>query len=568
MQVKFQGLTKSFTDKTIFRNLSGIITKGDRIGLVGANGAGKTTLAKIIAGIERADEGQIVLQPVWGKIAYAEQLEEFQAGCTVFAEVQAEAGTSPERVYLVLEKMGLPQGLWQREARRLSGGEKTKLSLCKVMVQEFDLLILDEPTNHLDLDSLGVLEEYLLSLNKPQLVISHDRFFLDRIATCIWELTTSGLKSYPGNYTAYRQQKAIELKEQNREYEKQQRRIAELKEEIHRRSSWYNGAHKAAGQNDFYRSKAKKHAQRSKAKKRELARLEANKIRKPQREVSPAFEIINKQLLNLRLPKFLIKAKSLSKSYGDQNVFQNLSFDLCRGDKVALIGPNGSGKTTFLKIIAGQESYDGTIEISPQVRIGYFSQELTDLDPNRTILEEVAASCDLGEARLLLACLLFRGDAVEKKIASLSMGEKARVAFAKLVLSGANLLLLDEPTNYLDINSREKMEEVLADFQGSLLFVSHDRYFIDKLAQKIAVLANSTLEVFPGNYSDYLARQKEQVEESCRDLEAEINLLECRLAFLGGRLATCTEEEKEQLDEEYRFTLAKLQRCRALLSGK
>ena len=188
------------------------------------------------------------------------------------------------------------------------------------------------------------------------------------------------------------------------------------------------------------------------------------------------------------------------------------------------------------------------------------------MDPNRTILERLLQAAI--SARQGCWPASFSGDAVEKKIASLSMGEKARVAFAKLVLSGANLLLLDEPTNYLDINSREKMEEVLADFQGSLLFVSHDRYFIDKLAQKIAVLANSTLEVFPGNYSDYLARQKEQAGESCRDLEAEINLLECRLAFLGGRLATCTEEEKEQLDEEYRFTLAKLQRCRALLSGK
>jgi len=559
MNLTFQALSKSYRDKLIFSEISGTIPEGERIGLVGSNGVGKTTLAKILAGKEIPDHGQINFKSS-GKIAFLEQLEDFSTKSTVYNEVFQAAGGLKEEASFALVRMGLGEELWQRNAHSLSGGEKTKLSLCKVMVQNFDLLILDEPTNHLDLQSLGVLEEYLLSLDKPALVISHDRFFLDRIATTIWELT-EGLHVYRGNYTAYKMQIEVELKHHMREYRKQEEAIEHLKQEISQRSNWFRGAHRAAGQNDFYRAKAKKHANRTKAKKRELARLEENKLEKLKREVAPAFELINKQPAE-RLPKHLIGVRDLTKSYGERVVFQDLTLDLLRGDRIAIIGPNGAGKSTLLQAIAGIEEADGTISTSPQVKLGYLPQELDHLHPEHTILEEVVAG-DLAQARQLLASLMFRGELVEKKISALSMGEKARVAFAKLILSDANVLLLDEPTNYLDIISREKIEDVLDQFQGSIIFVSHDRYSIRRLATKIAVAKERSFKLYRGGYDYYLEKSREETGTvDFGQLQAEISRLECHLAFLGGRLSTCQEEEKGQLDQEFKSAARKLRACK------
>jgi ATPase subunit of ABC transporter with duplicated ATPase domains len=561
MNLTFQALSKSYRDKLIFSEISGKLGEGERIGLVGSNGVGKTTLAKILSGKEIPDQGQINFNSS-GKIAFVEQLEDFSTESTVYNEVFQAAGGRKEEVSLAFAKMGLGEELWQRMAHTLSGGEKTKLSLCKVMVQNFDLLILDEPTNHLDLQSLGVFEEYLMSLDKPTVVISHDRFFLERIATTIWELTMGRLRVYPGNYTAYKMQKEIELKYQRREYYKQEQEIEHLKQEISQRSNWFRGAHRAAGQNDFYRAKAKKHASRTKAKKRELARLEENKLEKLKCEVAPAFELINKQPAE-RLPKHLIGVRDLTKSYGERVVFQDLTLDLLRGDRIAIIGPNGAGKSTLLKAIAGIEEADGTISTSPQVKLGYLPQELDHLHPEHTILEEVVAG-DLARARQLLASLMFRGELVEKKISALSMGEKARVAFAKLILSDANVLLLDEPTNYLDIISREKIEDVLDQFQGSIIFVSHDRYSIRRLATKIAVAKERSFKLYRGGYDYYLekSQEKETAAVDFGQLKAEISRLECHLAFLGGRLSTCQEDEKEQLDQEFKSAARKLRACK------
>ena len=324
------------------------------------------------------------------------------------------------------------------------------------------------------------------------------------------------------------------------------------------------GAYRAAGQNDFYRAKAKKHANRTKAKKRELARLEENKLEKLKREVAPAFELINKQPAE-RLPKHLIGVRDFTKSYGERVVFQDLTLDLLRGDRIAIIGPNGAGKSTLLQAIAGIEEADGTISTSPQVKLGYLPQELDHLHPEHTILEEVVAG-DLAQARQLLASLMFRGELVEKKISALSMGEKARVAFAKLILSDANVLLLDEPTNYLDIISREKIEDVLDQFQGSIIFVSHDRYSIRRLATKIAVAKERSFKLYRGGYDYYLEKSREETGTvDFGQLKAEINRLECQLAFLGGRLSTCFEEEKEQLDREFKSAALKLKAYREKL---
>ncbi|MEG6616114.1 ABC-F type ribosomal protection protein [Peptococcaceae bacterium 1198_IL3148] len=583
MNLHFDNISKSYKGKTVLKNISGKINSADKIGLVGANGIGKTTLAAVLARREVYDGGKISCVPDHGKILYVEQYPVFDADVTVYQEIYRVVAASHKptkdvkaTVTKALHRINLAEEKWQQPALTLSGGEKTKLALCRAMVSDFDLLILDEPTNHLDINSYQWLEDFVTGLSQPLLVISHDRYFLDNVVNQIWELTGHGLRVYPGNYSAFRMQKEIEEDSLTRQYNKQQMKIQQLKEVINQRKNWYSSAHKAAGQNDFYRSKAKKHAHVLKAKERELARLEENKVDKPVKAVSPAFEIINKNINHNKLPQYLLQGKNVSKSFGDKPVLQQISFDIKRGDKIALIGANGAGKTTLLKIICQlDQHYSGHVTINPSVKIGYFAQQLDNLNPGATVLDEaLTQGPTVAEARLLLACLLFRGDDVFKKINQLSMGERGRVAFAKLILSGANLLVLDEPTNYMDMQSKEKVEAVLADFSGSMLFVSHDRYFIQRLANTVLVIDNQRLHRYDGDYHYYLAKMQEQqakakVGADYQQLTDTVRQLEIELAFLGGKLnGVLDEEEKASLNERFLSTAKELNKAKQLLSRR
>lgn len=572
MKLGFDNLRKSYGSRIVFENLSGEINSGDIIGLIGNNGVGKTTLVKILAGLETSDLGSVDF-PRNAVVLYVEQFPVFDAGLSVYDEVlyAAESNNREKRdvPYLVkktLNKIGLKEQVWSREAVSLSGGEKTKLSLCKAVVSDFDFLLLDEPSNHLDMKSCEGLEDYISNLRKPVLIISHDRYFLDRIANKIWELTAGGLKVYKGNYSAYKDQKEIEIRNREGQYNKQQAKIEHLKDMINDRKAWGASAHKDAGQSDFYRAKAKKHTSVLKAKERELEKLERNKVEKPRKTLSPAFEVINKSVAAGKLPNVLAQGENLSKNYGDKIIFEKASFTVARGDKIALIGENGTGKTTFLRMLCHiDEEYRGSITVSPSVRIGYFSQGLENTDENRSILEQILApGITVEEARLLLACLLFRGDEVFKKVGSLSMGEKGRVAFARLILSGANTLILDEPTNYMDIVSREKMEEVLGEFQGAVLFVSHDRYFIKKLAKRIFRINNHKIVSYDGDYDYYLTKCREEKDRKgkgpeYKNIADNIRRLENKLAFLSGQLNGDMEEgEKELLNHQFINTAREL----------
>ena len=571
MNINFSGLSKGYEGKTIFENIRGQISDGDKVGLIGSNGVGKTTLVKVLAGREDRDAGEISYSPTYIKTLYLPQHPEFDKGISVYEDIvkflfQWTKNNNSEDVSDIdalaktaLNRVGLEEDIWNHHAINLSGGEKTKLVLARIFVCDFDFLVLDEPTNHLDMDSYERLEDFIKSLDKPMLIISHDRFFLDNVVNTIWELTPQGLKVYQGNYTNYKLQKEIEIKNITKEYHKQQTRIQQLKAVISDRENWYHKAHKSAGQNDYLRARAKKHAGTLKAKKTQLERLEKEKIDRPQKELSPAFNVINKNIVGKKFPRFLIQGKNISKSFGENQVLKNISFNIERGDRIAVIGANGSGKTTFLKTICGiYDDYSGSLRINPSVNIGYFSQELENLDYEATILDDVIKEgATLQETRLLLASLLFRGDAVFKKIGNLSMGEKGRVAFAKLILSGANLLVLDEPTNYMDIQSKEKVEEALEEFQGSIIFVSHDRYFINRLASRIFLIEDKKLRIFEGNYEYYLSKsRKEKIDQEKeklnRDIRESIMKLELELAYLGGKLdQTIDEEEKEELNRRY-----------------
>jgi ATPase subunit of ABC transporter with duplicated ATPase domains len=564
--IHFEGLEKSYHGKIVLKNISGRINRGEKIGLIGGNGIGKTTLARLLIGEDVPDSGTIKYASPLPNIIYLPQYPVFMPGISLYEELYQtilKYSNSKENLDTLVKKSlnqaGLEKTLWEHEAEKLSGGEKTKLMLCKVLIRDFDLLLLDEPTNHLDMESSAWLEKTIRKLNKTVLIISHNRHLLDSVVDKIWELTSRGLKIYKGNYSAYKAQKKIELKNAVKEYEKQKLRIKHLRQTINKKKNWLVSAHKVAGQNDFYRGKAKKQAVVVKAKEKELERLEKNRVEKPSRAVLPAFEIINKNIINEKLPPIIIKANNLSKKYGDQLVFQNVSFNLNRDDKVALIGSNGAGKTTLLKVICGiDKDYQGSLILNPSLKVGYFSQEFEGLNTQNTVLDNVITQdIALNEVRLLLASLLFKKNDVFKPIAGLSMGEKCRVAFAKLVLSGANLLVLDEPTNYLDIVSKEKIEEVLEDFGGSVLFVSHDRYLVKRIANKVMKLEKGHLKYFNGDYDYYLekSRKEQKADETGIEqtkLSDHILRLECDLAYLGSRLnERLNEHEKEYLNEEF-----------------
>lgn len=583
MEILFNNVCKAYDGKTVFENISGKINDQDKIGLVGKNGVGKTTLARLLGGIEAQDKGDIIYSPSYIKTLYIEQYPVFDENISVYDEILKRATSSHHndikhidaKIQKALNMVGLSKRKWRQRAVSLSGGEKTKLALCEIFVKDFDFLILDEPTNHLDVESSEMLEDFIADFEKPMLIISHDRFFLDNIAHKIWELNPQGLREYIGNYSSYRDQREIELREIQREYDKQQDKILHLKKVINERESWYSNAHKSAGKNDFYRAKAKKHASIVKAKKRELKRIQKNRVDKPFKAKSPAFEVINKNVFDQKLPRFLINGRNLSKSFGKKQILQGVSFDIKRQDKIAVIGQNGVGKTTFLKLICNLDrEYQGTVQINPSVKIGYFDQELENVNDNATILEDVLKKgSTIQEARLLLACLLFRGDAVYKKIGDLSMGEKGRVAFAKLILSGANLLVLDEPTNYMDIESKENIEEALDDFEGTIIFVSHDRYFVRRFANRVFQLQNKKLFIYDGDYDYFLKKYREQRLENQvgRDfqlLTEEIQRLELELAFIGGKLnGKLNEEEREKLNKRFLEYAQELNRNKNLLKN-
>ena len=535
MLLDCQSICKSFGVDELFNNVSFHIEKNEKAALVGINGCGKTTLLKIIIGEMQADSGNVIFsngatfsylaqhQDVTGDVtiydyvleARKEILEKESELRKLEADMQNASGDALEKLLSrysrlshefdlengyavrseitgVLIGLGFSESEFTRKLSSLSGGQKTRVALGKALIRKPDLLILDEPTNHLDMNSTAWLETYLLNYQGAVLIVSHDRYFLDKIVTRVIELENKTSMTFLGNYTQFKEKKAVIRRAQYNAYVNQQAEIRHQEAVITKLKS-------------FNREKSIKRAES-----REKLLNKEERLEKPQEEasnmklkLSPRFESGND----------VLTVTDISKSFPDRTLFKDLSFDIHKGERVAIIGNNGTGKTTILKMITGMLAPDsGNIALGSKVHIGYYDQEHQVLDMNKSIFDEISdAYPDMTETQIrnTAAAFLFTGDETFNKIQNLSGGERGRISLAKLMLSEANFLILDEPTNHLDIYSREILEDALTNYTGTVLYVSHDRYFINSTATRIIELTSGTLISYIGNYDYYLEKKDE-----------------------------------------------------------
>ena len=543
-------LTKSFGVESILENISFTVNEGDKIGVIGVNGTGKTTLFKIISGIYGYDSGEIYTSKDC-EIGYLEQNTNFYSDNTIFTEVlevfsdlikmeedlrkmeceisdKSSETNSPDLQKLmdnyshklelfqnsngygykseakgVLKGLGFNDDELEKPIKILSGGEKTRVLLAKLLLKKPTLLLLDEPTNHLDSDALEWLELFLKQYKGTVILISHDRYFLDQSVNRIFEIHNKKLKAYNGNYSYYVEKSAIDKEIERKTYEDQQKEIKKQEESIERL--------KAYGR--------EKHLKRARSKEKALSKIEVldrpdGERKRAKIKFIPAVESGND----------VLAVRDVGMRFPDKVLFKDLNLDIYRGEKVALIGPNGAGKSTLFKIIMNElQPMEGEVKFGTNVNTAYFHQEQKTLNLDNTVIDEIwDANPHLTqtEVRNMLGAFLFENEDVFKKISSLSGGERARVAILKLILSQSNFLLLDEPTNHLDIDSKEVLEEALVNYTGTIFTISHDRYFLNKVVDKILVLDENGVTEYLGNY-DYYIEKKRQLSEMNKEENTE-----------------------------------------------
>ncbi|WP_419742213.1 ABC-F family ATP-binding cassette domain-containing protein [Paraclostridium dentum] len=535
-------LNKSFGIDTILENISFTVNEGDKVGIIGVNGTGKTTLFKVLSGIYGYDSGDIYL----GKgveIGYLEQNTNFQSEKTIYEEVLevfsdlmdmenyirdleikiSEEGSNPNSKILdklmneysqklelfselngygyksevkgILKGLGFSDSDMETPINILSGGEKTRVLLSKLLLKNPSLLLLDEPTNHLDSDAIEWLEVFLKQYKGTVIIISHDRYFLDQVVNRVFEIHNKRLKTYNGNYSKFIELSKVEKELEVKKYEDQQKEIKKQEESIDRL--------KAYGR--------EKHLKRARSKEKMLDKVDV--LDKP--------DVFRKKASIQFSPSVssgndVLQVEDLSMGYGERILFKDINFNIYRGEKVALIGANGIGKSTLFKIIMNEIiPLTGTAKLGANVHVDYFHQEQKTLNLDNTIIDEIwndHPSLNQTTLRNMLGSFLFEDEEVFKKISTLSGGERARVAILKLILSNSNFLLLDEPTNHLDIDSKEVLEEALLNYTGTLFTISHDRYFLNTVVDKILVLDSDGITEYLGNYNYYMDKKKQTLE--------------------------------------------------------
>ena len=580
MQLVVENIAKSFGIHEIFKDVTFMLDQGEKVVLVGVNGGGKTTLLRCLLAPETVDSGVIKFEPGL-RIGYVEQgfqgigegtLWQFlvNAGKDILelrqkmAELEKQVASAKgdeldslladyarvsniyehadgynyeNRIKIVLHGLGFPEDEWDKPAENFSGGQKTRILLAAALVKEPDLLILDEPTNHLDIRMTEWLEGYLRNFKGGVLIVSHDRFFLNNVVGRVLEMEGGHLQNFKGNYDQYLAQKEIQMATMEAAYEAQQEYIARTEAYIRRFKAGIKSKMARGRQSQLNR----------------LERVEGpERIEEFELRLPPAPESAERVLV----------LEELSVGYGENILLKDINLVLRKGEKTALLGPNGAGKTTLLKTILGELApVTGKAKIGNRVKIGYFSQSYERLDPNQTLLDNFLTEYGYTTeyTRSLLGGMLFHGDDVFKEIGTLSGGQKARLVLLKLVLDGANLLILDEPTNHLDIAAREAVEAALEAFDGTVLVVSHDRYFINEVASRIWEIDNQQVNDYKGNYSFYV---EEKVKRAALEATADTgSKSDNKVVAKESRPVKTKPEEKQRRysEQELEKLLAKVE---------
>ncbi len=542
--LQLTNLEKTFGRRVMFDHLSFMLNKGERVGFIGDNGAGKSTLFRMMTGELVPDQGIVAIaqgakigmlaqDPVFdlentvideAELAFKEmhdlahrlrdlehamgehQGDELDKTLEKYQNVQHDFDLAggyqwQHKLEATLLGVGLTRDRWEQKVDTLSGGQRSRLALAKLLIAKPDILLLDEPTNHLDMTAIKWLEDWLLEFDGAVIIISHDRYLLDRLATRVAWLTRQQISSYPGNFTAFQEQRALAELSQQRAYEEQRADILKQEEYI-RRFKAGQRATQAAGR---------------------LKRLDRLKTSDQMiAEVAKSSHIKLSIQTDQRAGDQVLQVRELSKAYDGVQLWNQIKFDIRRGERIGIIGPNGAGKTTLIEVLLGRRDADGgELRWGANLNIGYYDQRLGDLNPENTVAEEVAEEhpdATAQEVRDTLGTMLFRGDDVEKPIKLLSGGERARVRLAQLLLDRPNVLILDEPTNHLDIASCEALENTLKSFNGTVMCVSHDRYFLDRVATRLLILDPPGMTDFDGNYTKWtektarVAREKSEEE--------------------------------------------------------
>ncbi|MEC2258010.1 ABC-F family ATP-binding cassette domain-containing protein [Bacillus thuringiensis] len=577
--LQVNGLSKLYGAETILANIKLEVQTKDRIALVGRNGAGKSTLLKIIAG-ELSHDGGEIIKPKDVSIGYLAQNTGLETSLTIWDEMltvfthlqqmetklrrlEQEMGKeekfSNEAIYerlladydqlqlnykdqggyqyeadirSILSGLGFPVETHQTTISTLSGGQKTRLALGKLLLTKPDLLILDEPTNHLDIETLTWLEQYLQGYPGAILIVSHDRYFLDKLVTQVYEISNKESRRFVGNYSKYLDLKSALYEQEMKRYEKQQDEITKLEDFV---------------QKNIARASTTKRAQ---SRRKQLDRMEL--LTRPlgdSKSASFHFDI-EKQSGN-----DVLQVKDATIGYDEDPIIENVTMRLTRGDSVALVGPNGIGKSTLLKSIVNKlPLLNGDVSFGSNVSVGYYDQEQANLTSSKRVLNELWDEYPLQpekEIRTILGNFLFTGDDVLKPVSSLSGGQKARLALAKLMMQKSNLLILDEPTNHLDLNSKEILENALIDYPGTLLFVSHDRYFINRVTTTVVELSTEGAQEYLGDYDYYVEKKNEMIERAAfEQLEQQENQAPVQKTVAQEKLNYLEEKERKQLERQ------------------
>ncbi|CAG9620643.1 ribosomal protection-like ABC-F family protein [Sutcliffiella rhizosphaerae] len=558
--IQVKQLSKSFGEREVLKDCSFQIRNGEKIGLVGWNGTGKTTLIKLLSGLIHADTGSVTTFPSTLRIGYLPQSTEYEV------HIENELYEHGEKLLHATSALGLDRNITTERTRygTLSGGERLKLSLAKIWANQPQFLCLDEPTNHLDMRGVNWLVSEVANFDGAAIIISHDRYFLDQTVTKIFEIEDSLLTIYEGNYTDFRKEKQRRIDQQAWDYEKQQRKINMIEKQVSKLKQWSDKAHRDAGKRDnpgerkqmglreHERVKAKKKDNQVKSKMKRLAlELSKNKMEKPKEEqkVQFDFEYSGKR------GKRILEAKGLTKSFTTHTLFEKSHFYVKHGEKIGLIGENGVGKSTFIKMLMEEEEITkGSLWKSESIKIAYLSQDVDDMNDNQTALEYLNLSGweNTSRARTIFANMGMKEEKLNKPLSVTSLGEKTRVKLVHMIMQEYDVLILDEPTNHLDLPSREQLENTLTSYMGTLIIISHDRYFIEKLCDKLLVIENKRIKRVETGLGDFRGQKDKQLEPSRKEHLEKLAILETKITELLGKICIVNKESEEYavLDRE------------------